>query len=76
MKDVVFELEIERKKNALTRLEWAINTYVDEACRLKLSDDGNTVYINFVGGGTKTVNVHCDSGIAMLYDVLRQGFIE
>lgn len=76
MKDVVFELEIERKKHALARLEWAINTYVDEACRLKLSDDGNTVTIHFIGGGTKTANIHGDSGIAMLYDVLRQGFIE
>ena len=70
------ERELLYKKAALERLEVAINTFDDEACFLKLSDDGNTVYINFVGGGTKTVNVHCDSGIAMLYDVLKQGFIE
>ena len=70
------EMELLQKKAALERLEVAINTFDDEACFLKLSDDGNTVYINFVGGGTKTVNVHCDSGIAMLYDVLKQGFIE
>lgn len=76
MKDVVFELEIERKKVALVRLEWAINTYVDEACRLKLSDNGKTVTIQFIGGGIKTVNVRGDSGIAMLYDVLKQGFFE
>lgn len=74
--DIVLELEIERKKHALARLEWAINTYVDEACRLKLSDDGKTVAIQFIGGGNKTANINGDSGIAMLYDVLKQGFME
>lgn len=70
------ERELLYKKAALDRLEVAINTFTDEACFLELSADGNTVTINFIGGGVKTVNIHCDSGIAMLYDVLRQGFIE
>ena len=70
------EMELLQKKAALERLEVAINTFTDEACLLWLSNDGNTVTIHFIGGGTKTANIHGDSGIAMLYDVLRQGFME
>lgn len=70
------EMEMLKKKAALERLEVAINTFDDEACFLKLSGDGKTVAIQFIGGGIKTVNVHGDSGIAMLYDVLKQGFFE
>lgn len=70
------KMERLRKITALERLEVAINTFTDEACFLKLSDDGNTVTIHFIGGGIKTANIRGDSGIAMLYDVLRQGFME
>lgn len=70
------EMEMLKKKAALERLEVAINTFDDEACFLKLSGDGNTVKIHFIGGGVKTANIYGDSGIAMLYDVLRQGFME
>lgn len=70
------KMERLRKITALERLEVAINTFTDEACFLKLSDDGNTVKIHFIGGGIKTANIRGDSGIAMLYDVLRQGFME
>lgn len=70
------ERELLYKKAALKGLETAINTFIDEACFLKLSNDGNTVTIHFIGGGIKTANIHGDSGITMLYDVLRQGFIE
>lgn len=70
------KMERLRKITALERLEVAINTFDDEACLLELSDDGNTVVIQFLGGGIKTANIRGDSGIAMLYDVLRQGFIE
>lgn len=70
------EMELLQKKAALERLEVAVNTFDDEACFLKLSDDGNTVTIHFIGGGTKTVNVRGDSGIAMLCDVLEHGFFE
>lgn len=68
------EMEMLKKKAALERLEVAINTFDDEACFLKLSKDGKTVTIQFIGGGTKHVNINGDSGIAMLYDVLKQGF--
>lgn len=70
------EMEMLKKKAALERLEVAINTFDDEACFLKLSEDGKIVAIQFIGGGIKTVNVRGDSGIAMLYDVLKQGFME
>lgn len=70
------ERELLYKKAALERLEVAINTFDDEACFLKLSEDGKTVTIHFIGGGVKTANIYGDSGIAMLYDVLKQGFIE
>lgn len=65
-----------QKRAALERLEVSINTFTDEACFLQLSVGGNTVAIQFIGGGIKTVNVRGDSGIAMLYDVLKQGFME
>lgn len=70
------EVELLQKRAALERLEVAINTFDDEACFLKLSEDGKTVAIQFIGGGEKIANIHGDSGIAMLYDVLKQGFIE
>lgn len=73
---MVEKRELRQKKAALDRLEDAINTFDNEACLLTLSADGNTVTINFIGGGVKTANIYGDSGIAMLYDVLRQGFIE
>lgn len=70
------KFEMLQKKAALERLEVAINTFDSEACFLDLSEDGHTVTICFIGGGTKTVNIYGDSGIAMLYDVLWQGFIK
>ena len=34
--------------------------------------DEDTVQIIYDGGGTRTVNIHCDSGIAIIRDVCRQ----
>lgn len=45
---------------------------LDEQVRdLELSEDGNTVTIIFEGGYRKAVNVHCDSGIALIRDVCK-----
>jgi hypothetical protein len=38
---------------------------------LALSEDGNTVMILFEGGGTRRVNISCDSYIAIVRDVLK-----
>jgi len=34
--------------------------------------DKDTVQIVFTGGYTRTVNIHCDSGIAIIRDVCKQ----
>lgn len=70
------ELENQQKKAALERLEVAINTFTDRACFLKLSEDGNKVRINFEDGSTQSFIVSGYSGIEMLYNVLKYGFIK
>lgn len=37
--------------------------------RLELSEDEKTVVICFISGGSRVVNVECDSGIALIKDV-------
>ncbi len=37
---------------------------------LALSEDGNTVTILFDGGGTRKVNIACDSYVAIMRDIL------
>lgn len=70
------ERELLQKKFALERLEVAINTFNDdEACFFKLSDEGDTVTIYFMGSvgerERETINVS-SSGVLMLYDVLHR----
>lgn len=69
------ELKVQQKKIALERLEVAINTFTDGACFLKLSEDGNAVRIHFEDGSTQDIIAGHDNGIAMLYDILKYGFI-
>ncbi|MCX4341403.1 MAG: hypothetical protein OSJ72_17385 [Lachnospiraceae bacterium] len=47
-----------------TRAGWGLD-------RLKLSEDKKTVQIVFLSGTEKSVNVECDSGIAIIQDVIR-----
>lgn len=70
------EMKIQQKKIALERLEVAINTFTDRACFLKLSEDGNVVRINFGEGSTQDVKLSGYSGIEMLYNILKYGFIK
>lgn len=69
------EMKIQQKKIALERLEVAINTFTSEACFLQLSENGNVVGVQFEDGTTNSVFINDDSGITMLYDVLKYGFI-
>ncbi|MUP48939.1 hypothetical protein C3L57_07010 [Veillonellaceae bacterium M2-8] len=69
------ELKIQQKKIGLRRLGIAITTFIDGACFLKLSEDGNAVCIQFEKGIKQTIKLSDDSGIKMLYDVLKYGFI-
>lgn len=69
-------LKRRQKKAALERLEVAINTFTDRACFLKLSEDGNVVRINFGEGSTQDVKLSGYSGIEMLYNILKYGFIK
>lgn len=70
------ELKIQQKKIILERLEVAINTFADGACFLKLSEHGNVVRINFGEGSTQDVKLSGYSGIEMLYNILKYGFIK
>ena len=70
------ELMIQQKKIALDRLEVAINTFIDKACVLQLSESGNIVHIKIAGNNTEHVTVNGINGIEMLYKVLKCGFIE
>lgn len=38
---------------------------------LMLSDDQNSITISFKTGGTKVVNIMCDSGYAIIMDVMK-----
>lgn len=39
--------------------------------KLVLSEDQKTVFIEFDSGGSRDVNVDCDSGIALVQDVIK-----
>lgn len=60
------------KKTLVQRLLLAVNiTRAGENIQnMLLNDDEETVTILYKGGGSRTVSVACDSGIALLRDVL------
>lgn len=61
------------KKILVKRLLLAVNiTRAGENIQnMLLSDDEETVTIFYKSGGTRTVSVACDSGIALMRDVLQ-----
>lgn len=69
------ELEKQKKKIALKRLEAAINTFFEDKCVLQLTENGNVVHIKFTDGSTQGIIIRDYAGIQMLYDVLKYGFI-
>ena len=64
----------ENKQRILDFLLSAIqNTNAGETLLyLKISDDERTVTVEYEGGYTEEINVHLDSGIAMIRDVVKQ----
>lgn len=42
-------------------------SYIDQ---MSLSDDETVVEVSFLNGGTRKINVACDSGIGIIKDVL------
>lgn len=64
---------MENKKDIVMRLTLLLK--VTRAGRgikkLVLSEDQKTVTIEFSSGGSRDVNVDCDSGIALVQDVIR-----
>ncbi len=46
-----------------TRAGWGLD-------RLKLSEDKKTVRMAFLSGTEESVNIECDSGIALIQDVI------
>lgn len=75
-KKALKELENQQKKIALERLEVAINIFTDGACFLKLSKDGNTVHVQFEDGSSQGFIITGYSGMEMLYNILKYGFIK
>lgn len=62
--------EMERKAGILIRLKVLLKaTDRNTVENIQLEDNG-MVKITFFGGGTRMVNIECDSDIAMLRDVL------
>ena len=43
----------------------------EDVVKCELVDRGDTVIITFIGGGTRTVNVHADSYAAIIRDVMK-----
>lgn len=62
----------ENKENIVARLSLLLKATRAGADidRLELSEDGNEVKIIFLTGCEKPVNVECDSGIALIQDVV------
>lgn len=69
-------LKRRQKKAALEKLEVAINTFTDRACFLKLSESGDAVRIQLEDGGTQAIKINGYSGVEMLYNILKYGFIK
>lgn len=64
----------ENKKDIVKRLSilLKITRAGEDIDRLKLTDDESEVKILFRSGYEKTVNVECDSGAALIQDVIQK----
>ena len=64
---------MENKKDIVMRLTFLLRaTRAGSGIKkLVLSEDQKTVSIEFDSGGSRDVNVDCDSGIALVQDVIR-----
>lgn len=73
-KETLQKLKTKQKKIALKKLEAAINIFFEDACVLQLSNNEETVNIQFVGDEPINIQVD-DNGLVMLYEVLKYGFV-
>lgn len=55
----------------VTNLAGLLRQTREEVADLTLSEDGETVTILFNGGGTRQVNINCDSYLAIVKDVAK-----
>lgn len=64
---------MENKKDIVMRLKLLlmVTRAGNSVENLTLSEDQRTVTIEFSSGGSRDVNVACDSGIALVQDVIR-----
>ena len=60
------------KKNLVDALAFTLSLTREQVTGLELSPDENTVTIVFKGGYHLPVNVHLDSGIALIRDVCQK----
>lgn len=58
------------KEELVKSLEATLKLTREEIESLELKDQ-DTVLIHFEGGGTKTVNIACNSGIAIIRDIAK-----
>lgn len=70
----IIEDEHQRKRAALTFLQMAL-CESGEVCKLSIDDKDLFVTVEFPDGYTDKINVAADSCVAMLYDVLEEGFM-
>ncbi len=63
----------ENKKDIVSRLSVLMKATRagEDVHKMILSEDENEVTIRFQSGYERTVNVECDSGIALIQDVIR-----
>jgi hypothetical protein len=56
------------KQELISSLEFTLKLTREKVVHLELKDD-ETVIIHFEGGGSKEVNIACDSGLAIIKDI-------
>lgn len=64
----------ENKKDIVAKLELLLKSTRagEDIDRLELAADESEVHIIFLSGYVRSVNVECDSGIALVKDVIRR----
>lgn len=60
------------KKELVESLSKTLQLTREGVEHLELSEDENTVVIHYRGGHQKPVNIHLDSGLAIILDVSRR----
>lgn len=66
-------LEEKRRAATLEHLTLALQQAGTGIAYTEFDDDGRTVVVQYLGGGTRRVNVNGDSPLGIIMDVVRYG---